>query len=119
MAAMALSSSAPIPAPSTSARDVKSERLRSNTPVARSSACCGKWKDCSANCGESEESAKTQEVPFNPRSVLCSWQNRCALLDQRVELVEINRLDQVMLESGSLTLANILFHAEARERDCH
>src|SRR5205807_2163412 len=52
-------------------------------------------------------------------SILRTCQRGRALLNQRVELVEINRFYQVMLEPGLLTLTNVLFHPETRESDCH
>src|SRR5438094_8066207 len=42
---------------------------------------------------------------------------RCALLNQGVKLVQVNRLYQVMLESRLVAFTNIVFHPETGEGD--
>src|ERR1700731_99617 len=45
-----------------------------------------------------------------------SARHRVALLDQRIEPVQIDGLDQMMMESDIVTAAHIFFHAKSRER---
>src|SRR6266853_569821 len=42
-------------------------------------------------------------------------QYRCALLNQGVQLIQVNRLYQVMLESCLVAFADIVFHPETGE----
>src|SRR6266487_5055873 len=42
---------------------------------------------------------------------------RCALLNQGVKLIQVNRLYQVMLESCLVAFADIVFHPETGESD--
>src|SRR5207249_5737734 len=43
---------------------------------------------------------------------------RCAILNQGVELIQVNRLYQVMLESCLVAFTDIVFHPETGESDC-
>ena len=42
---------------------------------------------------------------------------RFGLLDQRIEPVQIHRLHEVMIEADGVALSQVLFHAEAGQRD--